>query len=249
MSVGSLARRAVRRLGIDVVRHRTAPQDFQPADVALLDDVRPYTMSSPERVYAAATAGRWVADAKIPGAVVECGVWRGGSTMAMIRGLLDRGVDDRDIYLFDTYEGMSAPTDADKDVDGRPAAEVFEATKLSADSSDWCNAGIDDVRRNVLSTGYPAERVHLVKGKVEDTIPGAAPAEIALLRLDTDWYESTKHELVHLWPRLTSGGICIIDDYGHWAGSRQAVDEYFEEHGIAVLMHRIDYTGRVVVKP
>ena len=84
---------------------------------------------------------------------------------------------------------------------------------------------------------------------VEETIPAQAPARIALLRLDTDWYVSTRHELEHLWPRLVSGGICIIDDYGHWSGSRQAVDEYLAEHDLQVLMHRLDYTGRLIVKP
>jgi O-methyltransferase len=97
-------------------------------------------------------------------------------------------------------------------------------------------------------TGYPADRVHLVAGRVEDTIPGARPEQIAVLRLDTDWYASTRHELRHLWPALVPGGVCIIDDYGHWAGARKAVDEYFAEIGVEVLMHRVDYTARLVVK-
>ena len=75
-----------------------------------------------------------------------------------------------------------------------------------------------------------------------------APRKIALLRLDTDWYESTKHELVHLFPRLSTGGVLIVDDYGHWAGARRAVDEYVSEHGIVMLLTRIDYTGRIGVK-
>jgi O-methyltransferase len=100
----------------------------------------------------------------------------------------------------------------------------------------------------VLSTGYPAERVHLVEGRVEDTLPAAAPEEIALLRLDTDWYESTKHELVHLYPRLSPGGVLILDDYGHYEGARRAVDEYFESAGGRPLLTRVDYTGRVGIK-
>jgi hypothetical protein len=87
-----------------------------------------------------------------------------------------------------------------------------------------------------------------IKGKVEETIPEQAPAQIALLRLDTDWYESTYHELVHLYPRLSPGGILIIDDYGHWAGARKAVDEYFAEHRLNLFLHRIDYTGRICIK-
>jgi O-methyltransferase len=94
------------------------------------------------------------------------------------------------------------------------------------------------VEQNMRSTGYPTERVHLVKGLVEDTIPAHAPARIALLRLDTDWYASTKHELEHLWPRLSVGGVIILDDYGCWRGARKATDEYFAAHGIKLFLER-----------
>ncbi len=81
-----------------------------------------------------------------------------------------------------------------------------------------------------------------------DTIPKNVPEKISILRLDTDWYESTKHELNNLFPRLVSGGILIIDDYGHFQGSKKAVDEYFEENKISSFLFRIDYTGRLFVK-
>jgi hypothetical protein len=106
-----------------------------------------------------------------------------------------------------------------------------------------------DVQANLRSTGYPPERIHYVVGKVEDTLPQAAPERIAILRLDTDWYESTRHELEHLYPRLTAGGVLIIDDYGHWAGARRAVDEFLARTESAILLNRIDYTGRIGVKP
>ncbi len=95
-------------------------------------------------------------------------------------------------------------------------------------------------------SSYPADLFTFVKGKVEDTIPGNAPDAIAILRIDTDWYESTLHELTHLWPRLSPGGVLIIDDYGHMPGARQAVDQFFVS--APVLLHRIDYTGRTVQK-
>jgi hypothetical protein len=84
---------------------------------------------------------------------------------------------------------------------------------------------------------------------VEDTIPGNMPKKIALLRLDTDWYESTKHELTHLFPLLQSNGVLIIDDYGHWEGARKAVNEYISDKHIRILLNRIDYTGRIAIKP
>jgi hypothetical protein len=98
------------------------------------------------------------------------------------------------------------------------------------------------------STGYPSDLINYVEGKVEETIPVNAPDQISLLRLDTDWYESTKHELIHLYPRLVEGGVLIIDDYGHWQGARRAVDEYIEENNLPLLLCRIDYTGRITVK-
>jgi hypothetical protein len=104
------------------------------------------------------------------------------------------------------------------------------------------------VQRAVRSTGYDPGKIHLIKGKVEDTVPGAAPTKIALLRLDTDWYESTRHELEHLFPRLSPGGVIIIDDYGHWQGARRATDEFLAQHNIPLLLNRIDYTARIGVK-
>jgi hypothetical protein len=244
-----LVRRVTRRFGVDVVRYRTVPPDFTPDDAALLRLVRGYTMTSPERIYGLVQAVRWLVDERVPGAFVECGVWRGGSMMAAAKALREAGADDRELYLFDTFEGMTAPTAADRDFRGRRADVTFRRSRRGENSSDWCRATLDEVQSNLARTGYPPHRLHYVKGSVEQTVPDAAPDRIALLRLDTDWYESTRHELVHLWPRLVPGGVCIIDDYGYWKGSRQAVDEYLAEQGIRVLMHRLDHTGRLIVKP
>ena len=119
----------------------------------------------------------------------------------------------------------------------------------SRESHDWAVAPIEQVREAVLGVGYPGDRIHFVQGRVEDTVAANAPAEIALLRLDTDWYSSTKHELVHLYPRLMSGGILILDDYGYWQGARRAVDEYISENGLTLLLNRIDNTARSSIKP
>jgi hypothetical protein len=109
-------------------------------------------------------------------------------------------------------------------------------------------ASLDDVREAVLGVGYPEERIHFVEGPVEQTVPEHAPTEIALLRLDTDWYASTKHELIHLYPRLETGGVLIIDDYGYWQGARQATDEYIAENDVPLLLNRIDVGARIAVK-
>ncbi len=112
----------------------------------------------------------------------------------------------------------------------------------------WCEAGIEDVRANLWITGYPRGKIHFVTGKVEDTIPGAIADHIALLRLDTDWYESTQHETRHLYPRLSGNGTLIIDDHGHWQGARKAIDEYFAASDAPVFLHRVDDTARLMVK-
>jgi predicted O-methyltransferase YrrM len=127
--------------------------------------------------------------------------------------------------------------------------EVWDAHRHDHDSALLAYSTLAEVQANMARTGFPAERTRFVQGDVGQTIPGEAPERIALLRLDTDWYESTRHELEHLYPRLQPGGVLIVDDYGHWAGAREAVDEYFAQHGIAILLNRIDYTGRIAVKP
>ncbi len=114
--------------------------------------------------------------------------------------------------------------------------------------SVWCIASLQEVRHNMQATGYPSGQIHYIEGRVEETIPAQIPDSIALLRLDTDWYESTRHELEHLYPRLVEGGVLVLDDYGHWQGARQAVDEYFAQAGHRPLLQRIDYSGRLAVK-
>jgi hypothetical protein len=152
-----------------------------------------------------------------------------------------------DFFLFDTFEGMSEPTEDDVSYyAGQSAAQLL--ADADQHSKVKAYAPIRDVRRNMESTRYPQSHLHFIQGKVEETVPSFAPGEISILRLDTDWYESTKHELIHLFPRLSRNGILIIDDYGHWAGARKAVDEYFVGQGLKPFLARIDNTGRVYVK-
>jgi O-methyltransferase len=224
-----------------------------PEDRAILDRAMPFTMTSPARVQAVIDAVRYCVRRGVPGDFAECGVWRGGSVLAMILTLQELGVSDRDVHLFDTFEGMTAPTDADTSPLDPPAAETWKEAEESGEKAWSFMFGDqvfneDDVRETVLGTGYPAERVHFVKGPVEETLPAQAPERLALLRLDTDWYESTKAEMDHLYPRLSPGGVLIVDDYGHWEGARRAVEEHFDAHGNAILLSRIDYTGRIGVK-
>jgi O-methyltransferase len=171
----------------------------------------------------------------------------------MIRTLQHHRVDDREIYLFDTFEGMTRPSEQDTSAFDAPALETWNRSE-QAGQIPWRWAfdpevfDFDSLRSLIDGTGYPTDRIHFVKGKVEDTLPAEAPPSIAVLRLDTDWYESTWHELVHLYPRLEISGVLIIDDYGHWDGCRKAVDTYFQDCADAILLARTDYTGRIGVK-
>jgi O-methyltransferase len=231
----------VERLDAPAPPHRL---ELDPAYAAIIAQVKPFTMTSCERIGSLVDAVRHVSQGGIPGAIVECGVWRGGSMMAAALALLEAG-DERDIYLFDTYAGMTEPTEHDVDHHGDAAGRLY-GESLADQRSDWCYASLEDVSANLEATGYPLSKCHFVKGDVLQTIPAGAPNEIAILRLDTDWYDSTRHELAHLFPRLQPGGILIIDDYGHWNGCRRAVDEYFGER--RPFMFSIDYTGRAMVK-
>jgi O-methyltransferase len=210
--------------------------------------VRPYTMTSPERIRALCSATRYIAEADIPGAIVECGVWRGGSMMAVARTLMRLGVQQRELYLFDTFEGMSEPGHYDVAMTGEPATALLERARRTEDDAMWCYAPFERVAEAMSLTDYPTARIHLIRGKVEDTLQMSAPSRIALLRLDTDWYESTRHEMEQLFPRLSRGGVLILDDYGHWQGAKRAIDEYLTKHQVKLLLHRIDYTGRSAVK-
>ena len=254
MSAGikQLVRKVFRSTGFELVRI-VSPKDAARSgeecalrDAAILQRIGPFTMTSEARVLALVDAVRYLSRYRIPGAIVECGVWRGGSMMAAALALLEADDTGRELFLYDTFEGMSAPTDADRSFDGVSAAAQLEREQPK--TGLWCYAGFDEVKANLASTGYPAERIHFVRGKVEETIPATLPGQIALLRLDTDWYESTRHELTHLYPLLVENGVLIIDDYGHWQGARRAMDEYVASLGRPMLLNRIDYTGRIAVK-
>ena len=214
-------------------------------------DVEAYTMTSPERLMALCEATEYVINHEVPGDIVECGVWRGGSMAAVARTIINLDTSIRELWMYDTYEGMSEPTDKDVDFLGRDAAHLLATENqqiIDDPTSIWCNSPLSGVKATMQETGYNSDYIRYVVGKVEETLPQQVPDQIALLRLDTDWYESTKCELEHLFPRLVPGGVLIVDDYGHWEGCRRAVDEYFADHGIKFLLNRIDYTGRIGVK-
>jgi O-methyltransferase len=243
--VRRFVKKLVRLAGFDLVRYYPGRPsrsdewlaDLTPEEMKIVESIKWKTLTSPSRVAALIGAIHYITGHGVSGDLVECGVWRGGSMMAAAQALALDGDTHRHLYLYDTYEKMPPGTEADRNFYG------------TAGTGGGVTASLQEVRANVLATGYPKEQIHFVKGMVEETIPKVMPLQICLLRLDTDFYESTKHELRHLFPLLQPGGVLIIDDYGHWKGSGEATDEYFRENGLDLYLHRVDYSCRLAVVP
>lgn len=218
-------------------------KEFRP----LMESVKPYTMTSLERLYDLYKTVEYLVKARIPGDIVECGVWKGGSMMMAARTLIAMGDTSRTLYLFDTYEGHPKP-DAELDVDmwGNRAVNEWINFRKTDETSSWAFVSIDEVRDNMASTGYPMDKVQLVKGMAERTAPTFEARPLSLVRLDTDWYASAKAGLEAFWPNLVPRGVLVVDDYGHYKGQRKAVDEFFSND--PVLLHRVDYSCRTIVK-
>ncbi len=209
----------------------------------LFQQVKPYTMTSIEALFALYTSVNYVLDREIPGDILECGVWRGGSALLAALIMKARNVSDRQLYLYDTFQGMPTPTEFDVDKYGRTGFEMMEQY---GDDIGWCYASLEDVQAAFWIHNFEFE-IHFVQGDVIETLEKIKPEVISVLRLDTDWYESTALEFQLLYPRLSTGGVLIVDDYGCWAGSRKATDDYFREVP-GPMLTRIDKEVRLGIK-
>ena len=232
----------------NITIHRGFPKDMDPGFAPIYHQCQPYTMTSLERMYSLYQSIEYIIANNIPGDFVECGVWKGGSTMLIALTLLKHHISNRPIYLYDTFKGMTEPTKEDIRISDNSPAHHTWRHQQHADHNDYAYASLAEVKQNMQLTHYPDSYLVYVEGLVEHPLPASSPQQISLLRLDTDWYKSTYHELVHLYPRLVTNGVLILDDYGHFAGARQAVNEYFSHQARPLLLHRVDYTGRVGIK-
>lgn len=227
------------------------PVEWSDDDRALFAYVKEQalTMTYDRGLIATIDACRYAAERGIEGDFVECGVWRGGNAILAAAIFKRYGVRKR-VYLFDTFQGMTEPTDADRRAATGEAAYREYAAGSRATHNEMCYASLDDVRANFERAGLLNADIVFVQGDVLQTLAQEAnlPQHIAVLRLDTDWYESTKRELEVLYPRVTAGGVLIVDDYGYWTGARKATDEYFAGTGKRPLLQYVDFTGRAAVK-
>lgn len=225
--------------------------DIEPVFKTMWKQVKPYTMTSLERGYALFKAIEYLVRNGIKGDIVECGVWKGGSCMLMALSLLHFGIVDKTIRLYDTFSGMTEPTKEDVITwNNRSVLEKWEEDKngIKENFTSWA-VGIDEVKSNMKKIKYPEKLVRFIPGDICQTLSERVPSDIALLRLDTDWYQSTAYELKVLYPKVVPGGVVVVDDYGHFRGARKAVDEYFGDFDFLPLLCRADYTGRIMAKP
>ena len=235
---------------ISKIKKDKYPIDIPNETIKIYEEVEPYTATSLERVNALLQSVVYITENNIDGEIVECGVWKGGSCMAVALKLMELEQKTREIWLYDTFEGMTEPTNHDIEIEtGKKGKELLDGIDKNTDKYNmWAYAPQEVVINNMKKTGYPTDNIKYIAGNVEKTLKERKPKKIALLRLDTDWYESTKVELEELYPHVVNGGIIIIDDYGHFEGAKRAVDEYFEKEDNKPLLNRIDYTGRLIVK-
>ena len=235
--------------GYGIIHPSQYRSDMEAEFLKIWEKTKQYTMISIERGYNIFKAAEYVVKNNIAGDFVECGVWKGGACMIMAETLLKLGKQDRKIVLYDTFAGMTEPDENDCiSWTGKNMKERWNKSRDEKGNYLWA-AGIDEVRKNMLSTGYPEELIEFHKGDVCKILDNEKPLSVSLLRLDTDWYESTKKELETLYPLLKQNGVLIIDDYGHFTGAKKAVDEYFSgKNSPTIYLSRIDYTGRVGIK-
>jgi O-methyltransferase len=249
--IKAFVRKQLNKRGYDIIKLKKELQwasDFESEHRSIIEKVEPFTMTSRERIFGLIEAVKYVVKNNIEGDIVECGVWKGGSMLTIADVLKKINDTNRDLYLYDTFEGMSKPSEHDLNFGDQKAEELLASNENKEENFVWAYSTLDTVKETMSLTAYPQNKIHYIKGKVEETIPARLPGNISLLRLDTDWYESTKHELIHLFPKLVRGGVLIIDDYGFWKGARKAVDEYIAENKIPILLNRLDETGRIAVK-
>lgn len=202
--------------------------------------VSPFSMTSKERIHGLYDSLEFIRNNNIEGDIVECGVWKGGNILGIIEYLDYHKIYDKTVWLYDTFNGMTNPTDVDIDINGKKASEILHEV--------MCLSPIDEVKKTLSLSKFSKEKIKIVEGDVCVTLKSLdnLPSNISILRLDTDFYESTKMELNVLYPKLTKNGILIVDDYGHWKGSKLAVDEYFQNQDITIK--NLDYTGIKLTK-
>jgi len=190
----------------------------------------------------------YILDYNIEGALVECGVQTGKIEKIWINGLKRRNIKSRDIYMYDTFAGLTEPSERDVGIsNGMSSQDVFREWNRHNvnDVNTWCYCPLGKVMSDLYQLDYSSERLHFIKGDVRETLldENNIPKKIAILRLDTDWYDSSKIELETMFKYLVPGGVLILDDYGYWKGQKDATDEFFKNTKYEYLINQVNIAG------
>lgn len=197
--------------------------------------VRNITVCSNARLRGLHRAIRHVVAHSVPGDVVECGAALGGSAALMGLTLKRLGATDRTLWVFDTFEGLPAPTPDDPD---QSIAALYTGTFVGT---------IAEVTASFRKLEI-LPQARLIKGLFEETLRSTDIGPIAVLHIDGDWYASVKTCLERLYDKVVDGGVIQFDDYGYWKGARKAVDEFLASRSISHRLKRLDYSGRQLIK-
>jgi len=236
------------QMGYSIINNNQKIAELSKKDNDYIDLVSKFSMTPKIRIYNLLQALRHLKIKKIDGDYVECGVWKGGNVLLFKKFLENEDFSQRNIYAFDTFEGMTNPDENDFEINTNISATKLLKNDKKKETNVWGVCSLENVKKNISKYVNNLENIHFVKGPVEITLNEAKniPKKISLLRLDTDWYQSTKKELEALYEKVSSGGVIIIDDYGHWGGSKKAVDNFFSDK--YVWMHYVDYACRLIIK-
>ena len=236
------------QMGYSIINNNQKIAELSKKDNDYIDLVSKFSMTPKIRIYNLLQALRHLKIKKIDGDYVECGVWRGGNVLLFKKFLENEDFSQRNIYAFDTFEGMTNPDENDFEINTNISATKLLKNDKKKETNVWGVCSLENVKKNISKYVNNLENIYFVKGPVEITLNEAKniPEKISLLRLDTDWYQSTKKELEVLYEKVSSGGVIIIDDYGHWGGSKKAVDNFFSDK--YVWMHYVDYACRLIIK-
>tara|TARA_E500000178_G_C16992251_1_gene741407 strand:+ start:122 stop:838 length:717 start_codon:yes stop_codon:yes gene_type:complete len=204
-----------------------------------------YSMTTYERMWSLIQSCNYVFEKNISGDFVECGVWKGGNIILM-KEMMKKNQNFKKIFCYDTFEGMPRPSKEDAKYNGKDALNIFNEHKEK--NKGFCSSPLEEVKENIIRSSGNIDDILFIEGMVEKTLLDESnlPEKISILRLDTDFYESTKIEMEILFPRLVNNGILIIDDYGFWKGAKQAIDEYFKDKKPFLI--RIDHSCRLLIK-
>jgi O-methyltransferase len=174
-----------------------------------------------------------VLERSVPGDLIETGVWKGGATILMRGVLAAYGDTDRTVFVADSFEGLPPP-----DAESYPLDEGldFHLHPILAVS-------LEDVRASFERYGLLDDQVVFLKGWFKDTLPGLSGRTMSVIRLDGDLYESTMDAITNLYPLLSPGGWCIVDDYNDIPACKAAITDYRAQHGIEDPIEEIDFTG------